>query len=466
MARVRSKRTLAAQRWYNWETNTPEGPRAAQEGRRMPEYSELQEEEQPRLFEAIEARHFKCLRRVSVRLSKLNILIGPNASGKSSLLDVFGFLQDALASNVEEAVRKRANSLEELVWKHEKKSEGFEIAVEAAIPQRLRMNGYNRVRYEVGVGLDGSGEGIVVTGENLWLISETEREPTSPEQPTLFPSEREDRRVVHPSGTKTPRGYRVVVRKVRPGGNDYFRSELTGWNITFRLSPKRLAFSGLPEDIGRFPIALWFRDFLKEGVRTLRLDIGAMRQPSPADSPKNFQPDGSNLPVMVEVLKDKYRKRFDWWLGHLQTVLEDLEDVSVKERPEDRSLYLLALYKNGVSVPSWMLSDGTLRFMALTLIAYLPPKERVFLIEEPENGIHPRAIEAVFQALSSVYEGQVFLATHSPLLMALARPEDLLVFGKTPSGATDIVRGSEHPVLQEWRTEQPLDVLFASGVLG
>jgi predicted ATPase len=169
---------------------------------------------------------------------------------------------------------------------------------------------------------------------------------------------------------------------------------------------------------------------------------------------------------MVKMLRNEYPDRFKWWIGHLQTVLEDLEDIEVKERPEDRSQYLMIRYRHQLSVPAWILSDGTLRLLALTLIAYLPPNERVFLIEEPENGIHPRAIEAVFQALSSVYEGQVFLATHSPLFMALAKPEDLLVFGKTESGATDIVRGSDHPALQDWRAQQPLDVLFAAGVLG
>jgi len=146
--------------------------------------------------------------------------------------------------------------------------------------------------------------------------------------------------------------------------------------------------------------------------------------------------------------------------------LEDMEAVEVHERPEDRSQYLVLRYKNGLSVPSWMLSDGTLRLLALALLAYLPPEERVFLIEEPENGVHPRAIEAVFQALNSVYRGQVFLATHSPLFMALAKPDNLLIFGKTPSGATDIVRGPEHPALWQWRAEQSLDLLFASGVLG
>ncbi len=417
------------------------------------------------MFKKIEARRFKCLHMIDIRLRPFNILIGPNASGKSSLLEVFQFLQDALESNVEEAVRRRGNSLREIVWRHENPEKGFEFAVEADIPETLQTNGYTRIRYEVGVGLGENGEGIVVTGENLWLVVGSQEDEASYRR-TLFPVEPVERNVVHPSGAKTPKGYRVVVRKVRPKGNDYFRSERTGWNITFRLSPKRLALSGVPEDTDRFPVALWFRDFLKEGIQTLRLNSLAMRQPCPGDSPRVFQPDGSNLPIMIEMLTFAHRKRFEWWVGHLKTVLEDLENVEVKERPEDRSRYLTIRYCNGISVPSWMLSDGTLRLLALTLIAYLPPKERVFLIEEPENGIHPRAIEAVFQALHSVYEGQVFLATHSPVFMALAQPKDLLVFGKTNSGATDVVRGDAHPELHEWRSGQPLDILFASGVLG
>lgn len=418
------------------------------------------------MFTNIEVRHYKSLRRVTVQLRPFNILIGPNASGKSSLLDVFEFLQDALDADVVTAVHKRANTLRELVWKHEGVEQGFEFAVEAEIPPHLYFNGYDRVRYEVGVGLDEQTDEIVVVGENLWLLSGKQRKKPPSAHRTLFPIELEDRRIVHPSKTKTPPGYRLVVRKVSRGGNDYFRSERTKWNITFRLSQKRLALSGLPEDADKFPVALWFREFLRSGVETLRLNSRAMRRPAPAEAPRIFQPDGSNLPKMVYLLKQKHPQRFQWWIGHLQTALEDVENILIHERPEDRSLYLLVRYRNEVLVPSWLLSDGTLRLLALTLLAYLPPKERVFLIEEPENGIHPKAVESVFQALNSVYEGQVFLATHSPLFMALARPDDLLVFGKTYSGATDIVRGDEHPALQKWRTGQSLDVLFASGVLG
>ena len=113
------------------------------------------------------------------------------------------------------------------------------------------------------------------------------------------------------------------------------------------------------------------------------------------------------------------------------------------ERPEDRHLYLAVRYSNLEPIPSWLLSDGTLRLFALTLLAYLPHHQEIYLIEEVENGVHPRAIEAVFDSLSSVYDGQVLLATHSPLIVGLSKPEQVLCFAKNASGATSIVRGSE-----------------------
>jgi hypothetical protein len=58
------------------------------------------------------------------------------------------------------------------------------------------------------------------------------------------------------------------------------------------------------------------------------------------------------------------------------------------------------------------------------------------------------------------------LATHSPVVLSVARPEQVLCFARTPEGATDIVRGSEHPRLREWKGETDLGTLFASGVLG
>jgi predicted ATPase len=124
------------------------------------------------------------------------------------------------------------------------------------------------------------------------------------------------------------------------------------------------------------------------------------------------------------------------------------------------------IYKDGLEVPSWMASDGTLRLPALTLPAYLSDFGGAYLIEEPENGIHPRAVETLFQSLSSVYDAQILLATHSPVILSIVKADNVLCFAKTEEGATDIVTGSKHPALREWRGETNLGVIFAAGVLG
>jgi predicted ATPase len=78
---------------------------------------------------------------------------------------------------------------------------------------------------------------------------------------------------------------------------------------------------------------------------------------------------------------------------HRAATLQTIETI---ERPEDRHRYLQVIYENGLTVPSWMVSDGTLRLLALTLLAYGGESGRIYLIEEPENGIHPQAAETVF----------------------------------------------------------------------
>ena len=167
---------------------------------------------------------------------------------------------------------------------------------------------------------------------------------------------------------------------------------------------------------------------------------------------------------MAELRQDA--KRFRAWLDHVRTALEDIKDIDTVELPDNKHRYLVVEYMNGARIPSWLVSDGTLRLLTLTIPAYLHDLEGVFLIEEPENGIHPRAIETVLQSLSSVYRSQVLVATHSPVALNMLEPRDVLCFAKDAAGATDIVSGDRHPALRDWKKGEPdMGVLFAAGIL-
>ena len=189
------------------------------------------------------------------------------------------------------------------------------------------------------------------------------------------------------------------------------------------------------------------------------------KAPQPGQQ-RGFKPDGSNLPWVVWDLEQHHPDRLAEWIRHVATALPDIESIRTVLRGDDNHRYLMVGYRGGLEVPSWMVSDGTLRLLALTLLAYLPEFTGIYLIEEPENGIHPRAIETVVQSLSSLYAGQVLLATHSAIALNMVEPRDVLCFAKDASGATDIVSGDEHPALRDWKRGEPdLGVLFASGIL-
>ena len=251
------------------------------------------------------------------------------------------------------------------------------------------------------------------------------------------------------------------------GGNDNFYDETgKGWDHSFKLGPRKSALGNLPEDESKFPASTWLKRLLLEGVQQFILNSLLIRKASPPGQTRGFKPDGSNLPWVIRNLQKKSPDRFQDWIAHLRTALPDIENIRTIERPDDKHRYLVICYRGGLQIPSWVASDGTLRLLALTLPAYLPDFHGVYLVEEPENGIHPTAVQTMFQSLSSVYDAQMLLATHSPVILSLADPKSVLCFAKTKDGATDIVSGNEHPALKEWKGETNLGVLFAAGVLG
>lgn len=412
----------------------------------------------------IEALHYRALRYVSQPLSPFQVLVGPNASGKTTFLDIIAFLSDIINKTTPvEAIRERSANIHDLTWMGE--HDWLELAVEVQVDPARITSDFSRLRYEVRLGVDEETSELALLAETLWLLPKTFR-AEAVRQVALFPDPLQPpTRITHDPNKKSPFGWRKIVNKTA-AANDYFRAETTDWNNMFRLGPKRSALANLPEDEKRFPVSTWFKRYISQGVQRIMLNSEVMRRPSPPQSPRTFQPDGSNLPWVIFELEQHHPERLAEWVNHICTALPDIRRIATIERPEDRHRYLVVEYDSGLKLPSWMVSDGTLRMLALTILAYLPDIEGIFLIEEPENGIHPRAVETVLQSLSSVYDAQVLVATHSPVFLSQARPEELLCFARSESGATDIVRGSEHPRLQEWKGEINLGILFAGGVLG
>ncbi len=191
---------------------------------------------------------------------------------------------------------------------------------------------------------------------------------------------------------------------------------------------------------------------LRDGIRTLVLDAAEMRSASPPGGSTKIALNGSNLPYVVRAFQRRDEVLFSQWVKHIANAVEGLESVEVREREEDRFLVLQARFRGQhlEPVPSWMLSDGTLRLMALTLLSYAATEEDVdiYLIEEPENGLHPLAIQIAYESLAAPpASSQILCATHSPIFLAQATLDQTLVFRRSKAGDSIVRRGPEIPEL-------------------
>jgi hypothetical protein len=269
-------------------------------------------------------------------------------------------------------------------------------------------------------------------------------------------------------------------------GSDFYRRESGTYQDTFQFGPSKLALSLTPPDIQKYPSGNRVKNFLTQGVRYVQLNSAAMRQPAAATRSTELELDGTNLPRVVGRLlrngtyegttaadamrgsrpTSEGRSAIARWTEHLRYALEDLESIGWAARQPDNAEYLILKFAGGLECPSWLLSDGTLRMLALTLPAFLSGPPRLYMVEEPENGVHPHALEIILKALAAIPSAQVFVATHSPLVVQQVGVKPLLCFTRDEKDGIHIVHGENHPALRNWDGTPDLASIFASRVLG
>ena len=268
------------------------------------------------MIRRIEALNYRCLRYISQPLGHFHVLVGPNASGKSTFLDVMDLVRDILTEGLDDAILTREHAIEsggrarrvdELIFNQI--ADRFELAIELEIPGELRKSrAYDRyqiARYEMAIGKDSENGELIIANETLWLCPK-QQSPTN-QQLSFFPNEPEPPESL--LAKRARKGWHKVVSKTE-SGNDYFYSEIGRWSSTLRIGPRRAALTNLFQDEKRFPVALWVRNVLMEGIHVLALNSTAMRRPSSPSVSRTFRMDGSNIPLVVRDLRDHYKGDF------------------------------------------------------------------------------------------------------------------------------------------------------------
>lgn len=305
----------------------------------------------------------------------------------------------------------RAGSLRELV--HQGRGQCFGFAVEAHTPREPALG----VRYELCLELI-EHHALRVRNEYLFTFGAADR-----------PSHADADAGSCLLGETHPNPAWHFMPRREPGGDSVFRFETPAAGETrAQVPPERLALGRVQfEGRDAFPTSRWLFDLLTEQALFFAPDWTAPRAACPPGQPDRLLADGRNLPWLARRLRADDPERFASWREHVTVALPQVTDIEALEREEDHHAYLRLSDQHGYKVTSSGLSEGTLRILALTLIPYLPQRPRLLIVEESENGIHPRAIEAVLQSLASVYDTQVLLSSHSPVVVAQTPLAQLLV---------------------------------------
>jgi predicted ATPase len=190
----------------------------------------------------------------------------------------------------------------------------------------------------------------------------------------------------------------------------------------------------------------------------LQLEPTALRKHDNYRDDPHISSIGEHLPATLKRLQT-----YDEVAASLNELLPDIDSVEVDD-DKTREAYTLAVtMKNKNRYTAGSLSDGTLRFLALSILSTDPEATGLLCMEEPENGIHPLRIPEMMNLVRSLSYApaaddklgvafrQVIINTHSPLVVA-ELPDDSLLLAEPlrHKGSTSIVF---RPLTDTWRTK-------------
>jgi predicted ATPase len=365
-------------------------------------------------IEHLRLKNFRAFREVELRdVPRFAVLVGANGTGKSSLFSLFGFLREAMTTNVTTALARIGGS------------RGF---------QEVRSRG--------------------TTGPIEIELKFRE----SPERPQL---------VTYELQIDEHNGRPVVLREILKyrrgsGGKPWHFldfSQGTGEAVTNEVdrvedeshlvrepqtlkSPDLLAIKGLAQ-FEKFPAAVALGNLI-ERWHISDFHISRARPEQEIGYAEHLSREGENLSLVIEYLHKHHPEVFRSILDKLCRRVPGITKVESKPTEEGR---ILLKFQDGAFEDPFLaryVSDGTIKMLAYLVLLYDPQPHPLLCVEEPENQLYPSLLWELAEEFRAYAErgGQVLVSTHSPDFLNAVRLEEVFLL-KKQEGYTTIHRAEQ-----------------------
>ncbi len=368
------------------------------------------------MITSIKINNYKSLHNFEMELSEFTVVIGNNASGKSSILQAIAFLIDSVREDFNIIIEKRGLEAEDIKSKLVKSSSQIKFSCGLY----LFVNGSRRkFRWDLEINikkktLELCAEKIIDEETGILLLEYKE----------------ENKLTVYENG-KEPRSYPRLL--------------LTSSSMKIVVDVEHE--KSLPELVA-------IKKFLLNSASYELLSPADMRQSS-RGTVKTLGISGRNLPSFIKAMTQEQKSSF---MGKVHEILGSdlLEEVGAhtKGKPGWTRIETIERYdKTSIHVTSKDMSDGMLRLLAFIAISEIPKAESVMLLDEIENGININYAEALLKILQEIYEEkrhQLIVTTHSTVFIDYVKPDNIVfLYRDYNTGLTKAVKLFDNPEFKE-----------------
>lgn len=401
--------------------------------------------------------NFRSLREVWLdNLQPVNLLIGPNNSGKSNILKALKFFSEFLGGNVPDEARLKGYIFNSIQDSSEVVHEPLTLRFYSKLDELNTSIGFGEVTLyntrnsggfpSFGIVCAKGQQGYQMGVENVAALDETF--PAFEAQYYHFPME-----VIPPTNTSMNgldggdyAGIRYVKEFEVPRVSDTIHNPQYGY---FKTDTQRQVFSPL------------------QNLKIYRPEPSKLLELYPIQNEQSVNEDASNLVAFLDTMSRRNQKIFKRITDDLQEFVPEFEYISydVLDTPPkelqlkypNRSLARIGLTdKHGRNFWADSLSEGTLYFLSLLCIIHQPEPPKLLLIEEPEKGIHPRrireTIDLIFQ-LTDEKGIQVILTTHSPSVVDIFADMPQAIYIVEREGQETNVKNLQRDVIEPHNEE-------------